>query len=84
MRKTIFFKIVLQYAHRWLQKYQIDLDDSLFFLFMPALPLKTTVKLVYNDRYWDSKIVAGVDRRSLFKENLCNKSSKGETKWWSL
>ncbi len=62
---------------------KLDLDNSLF-LIMPALSLKTTVKLVYNDHYWDSKIVAVVDRWSLFKGNLCNKSSKGETKWWSL
>ena len=38
--------------------------------------LKNTVKPVYNDHPWDPKIVAFVDRWSLFEGNLCNKSSK--------
>ncbi len=35
-----------------------------------------TVKLVYNDHRWDPKIVAVIDRWSLFRGHLCNKSSK--------
>ncbi len=34
-----------------------------------------TVKLVYNDHPWDSKIVAVVDRWSLLRGHLFNKSS---------
>ncbi len=35
-----------------------------------------TVKPVYNDHPWDQKIVAVVDKWSLFRGYLCNKSSK--------
>ncbi len=31
---------------------------------------------MYNDHPWDPKIVTVVDRWSLFRGNLCNKSSK--------
>jgi hypothetical protein len=50
----------------------------------------TTVKLVYNDHPWDPKIVAVVDRWSLFRGHLCNKSPKWDLKMvvvrgrWSL
>ncbi len=49
-----------------------------------------TVKLVYNDHPWDPKIVAVVDRWSLFRGHLCNKGSKWDLKMmvvidsWSL
>jgi hypothetical protein len=33
-----------------------------------------TVKPVYNDHPWDPEIVAVVDRWSLFRGNLCEKS----------
>ena len=36
----------------------------------------STVKPVYNDHHWDPKIVAVVDRWSLFRDHLCNKSSE--------
>ncbi len=35
-----------------------------------------TVKLVYNDHFWDPKKVVAVGTRSLFGDHLCNKSSK--------
>jgi len=47
-------------------------------------------KLVYNDHPWDPKIVAVVDRWSLFIGNLCSKSPKWDHKMvvairrWSL
>ena len=49
-----------------------------------------TVKLVYNDHPWDPKIMAVVDKWSLFKGHLCYKSSKWDPKMmvvedrWSL
>ncbi len=40
------------------------------------LGYKSIVKLLYNDK----KIVAVVDRWSLFRSNLCNKDSKWDLK----
>ena len=51
---------------------------------------QNTVKLVYNDHPRDPKIVAVVDRWSLFRGHLCNKSSEWDLKMvvvvdrWSL
>jgi len=39
-----------------------------------------TVKPVYNDRPWDHKIVAVVDRWSLFRGHFCSKSPKWDLK----
>jgi hypothetical protein len=36
-------------------------------------PSKITVKFVYEDHPWNPKIVAVVDRWSLFRRNLCYK-----------
>jgi hypothetical protein len=36
----------------------------------------STFKPLYNDHPWDPKIVVVVDRWSLLKGHLCNKSSK--------
>ncbi len=47
---------------------------KIFFIFL------STVKAVYNDHFWDQKIVAVVDRWSLFRGHLCNKSSKWDLK----
>ncbi len=50
----------------------------------------STIKLVYNEYYWDPKKVASVDRWSLLGGHLCNKSSKRDMKLvvairrWSL
>jgi hypothetical protein len=38
--------------------------------------LKNTVKHEYNNHHWDSKILAVVDRWSLFRSHLCYKISK--------
>ena len=49
-----------------------------------------TVKPVYNDHPWDPKIVAVIDRWSLFRGRLCSKSSKWDLQMvvviykWSL
>ncbi len=48
------------------------------------------IKSVYKDHPWDPKIVAVVDRWSLFRGHLCNKSAKWDLKMvvvvdkWSL
>jgi hypothetical protein len=39
-----------------------------------------TVKTVYNDHPWDPKIVAIVDRWSLFRGSLYNKTSTWDLK----
>jgi hypothetical protein len=49
-----------------------------------------TVKPVYNDHPWDPNIVAVVDRWSLYRGHLCNKSPNWDLKMlvvidrWSL
>ena len=44
----------------------------------------TTVKPVCNDHPLYPKIVAVVDKLSLFRGHLCYKCSQWNTKWWSL
>ncbi len=39
---------------------------------------------VYNDHPWDPKIVAVVDKWSLFRGHLHNKFGTGTSKLWSL
>ena len=39
-----------------------------------------TVKPVYNDHPWDPKIVAAVDRWSLFRGHLCYKRTNWDLK----
>ncbi len=41
-----------------------------------------TVKPVYKDHHWNPKLVAIVDRWSLFRGHLCKKALNGTTKWW--
>ncbi len=45
-----------------------------------VLYLSDTVKPVYKDHPWDPKIVAVVDRWSLFRGNLCNESPNWDLK----
>ncbi len=40
----------------------------------------STVKPVYKNHSWDLKVVAVVDRWSLFRGRLCNKTSKLDLK----
>ncbi len=64
--------------------------NKLFKLQLSFIAVTRTVKPVYNDHPWDRKMVAVVDRWSLFRGHLCNKSTKRVLKMmvitdrWSL
>jgi len=54
---------------------QFDIFDPL-----PFVPIEIQSKPVYNDKPWDPKIVAAVNRWSLFGGRLCYKRSNWDLK----
>jgi len=58
----------------------LETKNILLDFFRIFLVFVSTVKPVYNDHHWDPKIVAVVERWSLFKGHLCSKSLKWDLK----